>query len=219
MLINFVSNDAFQFSYLPNFLISVLKGSMAKKLFIIYILAFLVTPISYAQSPPSSNKLEPTYYISLNFGTQMSGIKDEDFISSNYSPLLNITAGKWFTPYIALQIGYKGFYFYTIADEIKHHYNYLYGEAVINFNELVDPNRTNKNWNMLLHGGPGYFYNHVYGRASLHLTLGIQNTIRLSDQIHASIDVASIVGWDIYQGDEDILPGITIGLTYNFALE
>lgn len=146
----------------------------------------------------------------------MSGIKSEDFISSNYSPLFNITAGKWLYPYLAMQFGYKGFYFYTIADEIKHHYNYLYAEAVINFNNLVVPNRLNKKWNVLLHAGPGYFYNHVYGRASLHFNLGMQNTFRLTDQIFASFDIASIVGWDIYQGDEDILPGITIGLAYLF---
>lgn len=149
----------------------------------------------------------------------MSGIKDEDFISSNYSTLFNITAGKWFTPYLALQIGYKGFYFYTIADEIKHHYNYFYGEAVIDFNELVNPSRTNKNWNILLHGGPGYFYNHVYRKASFHFNLGLQNTFQLTDHLHASLDIASIVGWDIYQGDEDILPGITVGITYNFLVE
>jgi hypothetical protein len=148
----------------------------------------------------------------------MSGIKDEDFISSNYSPLFNITTGKWFTQQFALQIGYKGFYFNAIADEVKHHYNYFYAEAVINFNNFIDPDRENRIWNLLLHAGPGYFYNHVYRRASLHFNLGIQNTFQLSDHFHASLDIASIVGWDIYQGDEDILPGITIGLIYLFDI-
>jgi len=149
----------------------------------------------------------------------MSGIKDEDFISSNYSPLYNISAGKWFNHQFAIQVGYKGFYFNAIADEIKHHYNYLYSEAVINFNNFVDPDRINKKWNILLHAGPGYFYNHIYRKASLHFNLGIQNTFQLSDHFHASLDIASIVGWDIYQGDEDILPGITVGIKYNFLAE
>lgn len=34
-----------------------------------------------------------------------------------------------------------------------------------------------------------------------------------------NFDIAAIIGWDIYQVDEDILPGITIGLTYNFSVE
>ena len=186
----------------------------SKKYLLIILVIFLNKSNAQDLSPSAESKL--TYFVSLNYGIQMSGIKDEDFIISNYSPLFNIAVGKWMTPYLALQIGYKGFYFYTIADEIKHHYNYFYSEAVINFIEFVDPSRINKNWNLLLHGGPGYFYNHVYGRAGFHLNLGIQNTIQLSDQIHASIDVASIVGWDIYQGDEDILPGFTVGIIYLF---
>lgn len=193
---------------------------MANKSVIISIfLTFLVISKSNAQNSNETEKLENRYFISLNFGSQMSGIKDEDFISSNYSPLFNFTAGKWFTPYLAFQIGYKGFYFYTIADEIKHHYNYLYGEAVINFNNFISPNRRNRNWNILLHGGPGYFNNHVYRRASIHMNLGIQNTFQLTNQIHASVDIASIVGWDIYQGNKDILPGVIFGVTYLFFIE
>jgi hypothetical protein len=146
----------------------------------------------------------------------MSGIKDEDFVSSNYSPLFNVSAGKWFSPYLALQIGYKGFYFNTIADKIKHQYNYFYGEAVINFNNFVHPARINKNWNLLLHGGPGYFYNHIYGKPNICVNIGIQNNYQLSNKIQANLDITSIIGWDIYQGDEDILPGITAGIIYNF---
>lgn len=190
---------------------------MANKSVIISIfLTFLVTSKSNAQNSNATEKLENIYFISLNFGSQMSGIKDEDFISSNYSPLLNITAGKWFTPYLAFQIGYKGFYFYTIADEIKHHYKYFYAEVAINFNNLVQSARVNKKWNLILHGGPGYFYNHVYRRASLHVNLGIQNSFQLTDYLHASIDIAAIAGWDIYQGNKDILPGITLGAAYLF---
>lgn len=136
-----------------------------KKYLLIIFVIFLNKSHAQDSSPTAEPKL--TYYISLNVGTQMSGIKDEDFISSNYSPLFNITAGKWFTPYLALQIGYKGFYFYTIADEVKHHYNYFYGEAVINFNELVHPSRKSKFWNVLLHTGPGFFYNHNYRKPNI----------------------------------------------------
>lgn len=190
---------------------------MKKKILInIFILLILITSISFAENFSTIKKQDKNNYFSLNLGVQMSGIKDEDFISSNYSPLFNFTFGKWLTPYLALQIGYKGFYFNTIADDIKHHYNYYYGEAVINFNNFVNPNRVNKNWNILLHAGPGYFYNHVYGRASIHINIGIQNTFQLSDYFLATVDIASIVGWDIYQGDEDILPGITFGITYFF---
>lgn len=188
-----------------------------KKLIIIFfILSFLIINKSHAQNSSITKNPELKYFLAINFGSQMSGIKDEDFISSNYSPLFNITAGKGITSYLALQLGYKGFFFYTIADEIKHYYNYFYAEAVINFSNLVHSDRGNKKWNLILHGGPGYFYNHVYRRASLHVNLGIQNTFQLTDYFHASVDIAAIAGWDIYQGNKDILPGVSMGVIYFF---
>jgi hypothetical protein len=146
----------------------------------------------------------------------MSGIKDEDFVSSNYTPLFNIAAGKWFLPYLAFQFGYKGFYFNYIGDNIKHHYNFFYGEAVINLNNVIQPAGINRSWNLLFHGGPGYFYNHVYGKPNVCLNIGIKNSYRITNQFHADLDISSIIGWDIYQGDEDILPGVTIGVIYYF---
>lgn len=187
-----------------------------RTLFICATLSFLISPLSYSQNISKNNGTNSGYFVSINYGTQMSGIKDEDFITSNYSPLFNITTGIWFTPYLAMQIGYKGFYFNAIADEIKHQYNYFYSEVVINFNNFVHSDRRNKKWSILMHGGPGYFYNYVYGRASLHLNIGVQNTFQLTSHLHASIDIASIAGWDIYQGNTDILPGILFGLIYKF---
>ncbi len=154
------------------------------------------------------------WFVSSSFGYQMSGIKSEDFISSNYSPLLNVTAGKWFTPSLALQTGYKGFYFNTISDNQKHHYSFFYGEAVINVNSFFKKYKPNQIWCLYLHAGPGFFYNYFYSKPNICANLGVQNTFRLTSQLYANFDIAAIVGWDIYQGDEDILPGILVGLKY-----
>lgn len=189
-----------------------------RAIFICTILSFLISPSSYSQNISKNNGTNSGYFVSINYGTQMSGIKDEDFISSNYSPLYNITSGKWFTQDLAFQIGYKGLFYYTIADDIKHHYNYLYAEAVINFNNLVHSSRSNRKWNILLHGGPGYFYNHVYGEPNFCVNAGIQNNYRVYKNFQVSLDISAIMGWDIYQGNDDILPGITLGLSYFFNL-
>ncbi|MBK9285083.1 MAG: hypothetical protein IPM51_12320 [Sphingobacteriaceae bacterium] len=159
---------------------------------------------------------EQHWFVSLNAGMQMSGYKSEDFISSNYSPLFNFTAGKWLSPLLALQIGYKGFYFYSISDDLKHHYDYLYAEAALNLNNALNPERSNKDWSLLLHTGVGYFYNHLYGKPNTCVNIGFQNTYQIANQFQASLDVSSIIGWDIYQGDADILPGITLGVIYIF---
>jgi len=190
---------------------------MAKKsLIIIIFLIFLITTGSFAQDSSSSAHLKPTYFISLNIESQMSGIKDEDFISSNYSPLYNVTSGKWFNHQFAIQVGYKGLFYYTIADDIKHYYNFLYADAVINFNSFVHPNRESKFWNILLHAGPGFFYNHSYQKPNICLNIGAQNSFQITNYLQINFDVSSIIGWDIYQGNDDILPGVTFGLNYFF---
>lgn len=180
------------------------------------ILLLLIVPNSQGQNKSNQNEAENSWFVSANYGYQMSGIKSEDFVSSNYTHLFNITFGKWFSSYLALQIGYKGFYFNYIRDDIKHHYNYYYGEAVINLNKAVQPKRINKSWSLLLHAGAGYFYNHVYDRANIYANIGVQNTYQLTDKFQATLDISSIIGWDIYQGDEDILPGISLGIIYLF---
>ena len=146
----------------------------------------------------------------------MSGIKDEDFISTNIAPLVTFSAGKWFTPYLALQIGYRGFYFNSIADDFRHHYGYYFGEVIVNMNQLIKPTLTPGKWNLNLHGGSGYFYNYDYQQPNVCASLGIQNNLAIIKKLSAFLDVSAIIGWDIYQGDEDILPGISLGVSYAF---
>jgi hypothetical protein len=190
-------------------------NNTAYKKFIIILL--LSASVVYAwHDTESLLKKEYKYYISLNAGCQMSGIKREDFILSNYSPLINLTLGKWFASCLALEIGYKGYYFYYIGDNIKHHYQYYYGGAVLNIVDLlINKNNLNK-WNISLHAGSGYFYNHVYNRPNICVNMGLQNNFILSNKLLVNIKVSAIMGWDIYQQNEDILPGISLGLSYLF---
>ena len=193
--------------------------SLKNYLIIWLILTGVIEIKSQVQDSSDLNKVKSSWFISVNSGVQMSGIKDEDFVGSNYSPLLKATFGKWISPLFAFQIGYKGFYFNYIEDDVKHQYNYFYGETLFNLNNAVQPNRENKNWNLLLHSGAGYFLNQSYNKSQLCLNIGIENNYQLSDRITVNIDLASIIGWRIYQGDEDILPGITVGFSYIFIFE
>ena len=188
-------------------------------LFICLIFTSVIEIKSQVQDSSNLDDVNLSWFLSINYGAQMSGIKDEDFVGSNYSPLLKATFGKWISPLFAFQIGYKGFYFNYIEDDVKHQYNYFYGETLFNLNNAVQPNRENKNWKLLLHSGAGYFLNQSYNKSQLCLNIGIENNYQLSDRITVNIDLASIIGWRIYQGDEDILPGITVGFSYIFIFE
>lgn len=44
----------------------------------------------------------------------------------------------------------------------------------------------------------------------------LQNSFKVIKNHFLSLYVGAIIGWDIYQGDEDILPGISLGASYEF---
>jgi hypothetical protein len=127
---------------------------------------------------------------------------------------MTVSAGNWFTPLLALQLGYRGNYYYTISDDKKHHYNYVFGETVFNLNRLVRPNKQLNRFNVLFHAGSGYFYNHDYDRPNICAHLGMSGDYKLTERLSTFMNLSAIMGWDIYQGDEDILPGILFGLSY-----
>lgn len=157
------------------------------------------------------------WYISSAFGIQISGIKDEDFISKNVAPALTFSSGFWFTPPIGLQFSYKGPYFFTIADDDRHPYLFIYTELLLNINEIVNFKKHNKSkWRVFLHFGPGYFHNYYFNQAKLNGNLGVINNFKLTELLEIFLDVSFIVGWDIYQGNEDILPSGVLGISYSF---
>lgn len=168
------------------------------------------------QEKDGSNGYWGDWQVSLGFGTQMSGIKDEDFVASNYSPLLNVSFGKWFSPALALEIGYRGWYFNTISDDEKRRYGYYHGSAVLNVKALLRGYDENGIWFPWLHAGSGYFYNHYYGRPNICADFGISNNFRITEKLSAGLEISALVGWDIYQGDEDVLPGLAVAVRYLF---
>ncbi len=166
-----------------------------------------------AQSNPNSDN-KSTWHISAGYGIQMSGIKDEDFIKSNYSPLLDISIGKWFAPSLAVRFGYNGWYFNTISHTFSRPYGFYYGQVVFNVNKLIKPSKDYK-LNFLLHLGAGYFYNYYYDRPNICANLAFTLDYHLSRKWSVNFCATSVMGWDIYQNNEDILPGLKLGLTYS----
>lgn len=163
----------------------------------------------------SSIDSELSWFTSSSVGIQMSGIKSEDFVQSNYSPSFDISVGKWFSPKLALQFGYRGRYFNTIGDKVKHPYNYFFGNVIFDIKEIIF-RQENSIYNLLVHAGSGYFYNFTYGQPNICASLAFSNNLQLSENLLLKLDISAIMGWDIYQGDEDILPGLSIGVSYLF---
>lgn len=172
----------------------------------------------YAQDKDTEDKekKERKWFVSLDYGVQMSGIKREDFVFSNYSPVYRLSVGKDFSPIWGMQIGYQGRYFRAISDNFRWTYDFVFVEAKLNVSNLFFNKNGEENYKLLLHAGPGYFYHHLYGRADIHGNLGASNHFDIGKNLELKIDLSAIVGWDIYQGDDDILPNLTAGLVYRF---
>lgn len=162
-----------------------------------------------------SKNQETPWFISSALGIQISGINPKNFTASNIAPSLQASIGKWISPEFALQLGYKGRFFHTISDPKKHYYDYILGEVLININELVNSRRRNDNWSLIIHPGAGYFYNYD-DHPNFCGNFGIMNTLRVAWQIDCFIDLSAIMGWDIYQGNKDILPSCVLGICYSF---
>lgn len=186
------------------------KNKLFLVIFIFYVGFY---PTASSQEILSNDKRE--WFVNLDFGVQMSGIKDEDFIKSNYSPLIRVLGGKWFNKVFGSQIGYQGRYFNAISDNDKHFYDFYFIEGVIDAKNLLLKEKNNNRFHELIfHAGFGLFQNRYYGNSSFHGILGVNNNFSISENILLKFDIGAIVGWDIYQGNNDILPSVSLGFLY-----
>ena len=160
--------------------------------------------------------LKKQWYVSVGAGLQISGYKKVDFVSENVASSILFTTGVWLSPAIAVQASYKGYYFHTISDHDQHHFYFLFGEAKFDFIRLITNQLTKHRWQLFLHLGGGYFFNKYYNEPNFCANVGASISYNVYKKIDIYTDLSAVIGWDIYQGDEDILPSINIGITYNF---
>lgn len=187
------------------------------KQFIFIIFLINSNSFLFGQLDKENTSSVKNWFVGLDLGVQMSGIKSEDFISSNYSPMIRVVGGKWLSSKFGFQGGYQGKYFNAIADNDKHHYNFYFFEGLLNVKNIFFNNNTqNRIYELVFHAGGGLFQNKYYGNYSIHGVLGTINNFSLSKKIKLKIDLGAIVGWDIYQGDDDILPSASLGFIYLF---
>lgn len=189
------------------------------KKYIVSVLLIFVTissNILLAQSSGDVNiDTKKTTFVDLYLGTQVSGIRKEDYVSSNFAPFFQFSFGNWFTPYLALAVSYQGPYFNYISDNVKYNYLYIDGTAIFDINRLINK-EYNGLWNISLLGGSGYFYNYQYGRPNICATAGLITELKLKNNFSLKCKFSNIMGWDIYQGDEDVLTSFSIGGSIRF---
>lgn len=151
-------------------------------------------------------------YLGSEFGFITSGIRKEDFVAKNIAPKLILYAGKKVNDFLSIQFGYSGFYFNTIANNDKRRYQYfnlVLEQSLFRLNLLQ---KKNIYQNIALQFGGGAFFNKYYGSQNFCGELGIVIEQNLAEKLRFCLRTSSIMGWDLYQGDADILNGLTIGI-------
>jgi hypothetical protein len=176
----------------------------------ISIFLFLVTQFTFVNLECVA---QSEWQVSGKFGVQMSGIKDEDFIAQNVAPLFHIALAKKYTEILSLRAGYRGPYFNTIADKDRHLYSFFFGDAVFDLHQRFAPEKEST-WNLNVFLGAGLFYNHYYQRPNIAADLGLISSFQINEKWSADIELGFIMAWDIYQNNDDILPGICFGVSY-----
>jgi len=64
--------------------------------------------------------------------------------------------------------------------------------------------------------GIGYFDNKLNKNNITCNNVGLINEFILHSKINAIIDISAIIDYNIYQNNEDILPGINFGIIYKY---
>lgn len=191
--------------------------NLSIKQFAILLLLLLLFSTTVSSQNNDSSKItnhKKSFFIDFYVGTQISGIRKEDYVVSKLAPYTQITFGKWITPYIALAANYQGPFFNYISDNYRHKYLYIDGNVVFNISTLTKTNYKLLNIHTLF--GAGYFHNFFYGHPNICSTIGISNDFNISENISIKLKIGAIMGWDIYQGNADILTNISIGITKSF---
>ncbi len=190
---------------------------MERQFLILFFILFGATLVNAQNNYNSSrNTINKKWFLNVDLGIQMSGIKSEDFVDSNYSSLQRISAGKWLNHTFGVRVGYQGRYFNTIDHFRRRYYDFYFVEGLIDIRNLFSKVKKERTYKLIGHIGGGYFFNHDYDRANIYSFLGLINSVSVSKNFNLTLDISAIAGWDIYQGDSDILPGLSLGVVYLF---
>jgi len=187
---------------------------MIRKIALIVCFLLIIINLSAQNDNLSISQNNGVFFIDIYAGTQVSGIRKEDYVISNFAPYVQFSLGKWIVPYLALSINYQGPYFHFISDSFNHKYLYIDGQVILDINSIFKTQY--KALNIQAMAGGGLFYNYFYDRPNVCGTVGLLNEFILTKTISIKLKLATIMGWDIYQGDEDILTNMSIGLSIAF---
>ena len=160
----------------------------------------------------SSQTSKKFLFTSISVGTHMSGIKKQDFIHSNFSPLYSCILGVKLKNEIEIITTYRGYNFKYINDSANHNFHFLSFSAKTTLSKITSSSLSlHEKINFSI--GGGILKNNFADKYNLCLDIASFYKFLELEKFDISLILNSIVGWKIYQHNEDILNGISICLT------
>ena len=115
-------------------------------------------------------------------------------------PLLNISAGKWFTPFVGGRLAYQGLQLIDSDIESRSYQNihadFLYNIAA-HFKKSYDEL---PKWDLIPYAGCGIIRNSYTHQKPFAISYGIIGRYRLADRLHVSAEIGATTTWQNFDG-------------------
>lgn len=115
-------------------------------------------------------------------------------------PLLNISVGKWFTPFIGGRLAYQGLQLIDSDIESRSYQNvhadFLYNIAA-HFKKSYDEL---PKWDLIPYAGCGIIRNSYTHQKPFAISYGIIGRYRLADRLHVSAEIGATTTWQDFDG-------------------
>ena len=111
-------------------------------------------------------------------------------------PLLNVSVGKWFTPYVGGRLAFQGLQLKD-ANMVACNYQNLHVDFLYNLNAHSDGMQK---WDIIPYAGCGLTHNSHNGQKPFAISYGLIGRCRLNDRLHLSGELGATTTWQNFDG-------------------
>ena len=111
-------------------------------------------------------------------------------------PLLNVSAGKWFTPYVGGRLAFQGLQLKD-ANMVWCNYQNLHVDFLYN---LTGHSDGMQKWDIIPYAGCGLIHNSHNGQKPFAISYGLIGRYRLNDRLHLSGEIGNTTTWQNFDG-------------------
>lgn len=221
---------------------------MKKVVFTTAVLLFsMMGSLTFAQSNEKndfvieSGTFWHNWFVSGGVGTSIfMGDSDRfEALGHRFAPAIDLSVGKWFTPYIGARFQYSGpqlkgytlsengkFAYGSVTDDgrYKEKWNYMHFhfDAMLNLSNVINGYKEERFYSFIPYAGAGYARNEA-NIDEITIQLGLHNSFRINSSMDLFFDIrGTILGDDKFDYfvsgvGSDAMITSTIGVTYKFG--